>query len=504
MLAMVDDLILLSYIDSGCFAEIYLSKKQDSDTLLATKKISLKYISVEPLFRTSLQNEINFLKEMNHPNIIKLYDVKIKQDNIYLVMEYCNGGSLKKALNIYKSKYGKPFSEDIVKYLMKQILSAVEYLHSRGIVHRDLKLENILLKNDNNINYDSNNLDIFSSEIKIIDFNISTRSRKIPKDKEFILNDDYEENNYNEKIDILYLGLLCYEMLFGDKLLGDQNNNGHISSQLLVIIPQSISLEAQTFLLSMLQTDANKRLSAKELLKHDFVKKNKDLNLDLNLIKSVDNLNTLNLDSLNGTDKSNIAKKLGQKNLNMDYNIYYTPMNKSKYKTLIPENNLRFSAKLPKQNHKKLQTILKNNINNNSINNNINKMNNTEPIIGPKLKKGGNYIKSIKSLKSINNYSKVNKTEHICRIHKVGKNINNTQFKIIIDSAIKACLLMKGKILTAEKAAKDIKKLIGDNWLVFVSNVDSKNYDFCFSVGNKNDYVSFSFDDKLFQIFRYY
>ena len=56
MISMVDDLILLNYMDSGCFAEIYLSKKQDSDTLLATKKISLKYISVEPLFKTHLNS----------------------------------------------------------------------------------------------------------------------------------------------------------------------------------------------------------------------------------------------------------------------------------------------------------------------------------------------------------------------------------------------------------------------------------------------------------------
>ena len=69
---MVDDIILLNYIDSGCFAEIYLSKKQDSDMLYATKKIDLKYISVEPLFKTHLNSEINFLKEMNHNNIIKL------------------------------------------------------------------------------------------------------------------------------------------------------------------------------------------------------------------------------------------------------------------------------------------------------------------------------------------------------------------------------------------------------------------------------------------------
>jgi serine/threonine protein kinase len=88
MFSRIDDIILLNYIDSGCFAEIYLSKKKDSNMLLATKKIGLKYISVEPLFKMHLQNEINFLRGFNHPNIIKLYDVKVTQQDIYLIMEY--------------------------------------------------------------------------------------------------------------------------------------------------------------------------------------------------------------------------------------------------------------------------------------------------------------------------------------------------------------------------------------------------------------------------------
>jgi len=56
MISTVDDIILMNFIDSGCFAEIYLSKKKDSDLLLATKKISLKYLTVEPTLKSYLQN----------------------------------------------------------------------------------------------------------------------------------------------------------------------------------------------------------------------------------------------------------------------------------------------------------------------------------------------------------------------------------------------------------------------------------------------------------------
>ena len=512
MLSIVDDLILLNYIDSGCFAEIYLSKKRGSDLLLATKKISLHYISVEPLFKTSLQNEINFMKEFDHPNIIKLYDVKLKQDYIYLVMEYCNGGSLKKALNDYQSKYGKPFSEEIVKYLMRQILSAVDYLHALGIVHRDLKLENILLKYDPKLEKDKNNLNlnILSSEIKIIDFNISTRAREIPKNKEFELkDDDYEDNNYNEKIDIWFLGLLCYEMLFGDKIFGEDSHKMHINDKLFVIIPQRISLEAQTFLLSMLQTNPKKRLSAKELLKHNFLKYDYSSNLSdnnnintvnnamnfnnvdnnnfnsVNNIDSIDNWNTCNI---NPSDKSNVTKKLSEKNLDFDFNpMVNTPVNRSRFKTLVPEDRLRLSATLFKQNnHKKLQTLINSN--------NINKI---DPILAPKFIKGGNTIKNF------NNNTRSNLKHYTCTIHKVGKSINHNNLKIIMDLSTRTYLSVKGKLLAAEKIAKEIKKAVGENWLVFISNEDSKNYDFFISAGKKEDYISFSLDNKLFQIFKY-
>ena len=202
------------------------------------------------------------------------------------------------------------------------------------------------------------------------------------KEKELtILNDDYNDNNFNEKIDIWYLGLLCYEMLFGNKIFGEGNNNGHIDSDLFVIIPQSISLDAQTFLLSMLQKDTNKRLSAKELLKHEFIKKNPVLNIN------VDNPRP------NILEKSITPKKHEEKTFNL--NITNTPMTRVKYKTLVPEDRLRLSAKFSRANHKKFQTMVNdsdiiniNNNKNNSSNNNIK----TEPMIGPQLKKGENKL----------------------------------------------------------------------------------------------------------------
>ena len=421
MISMIDDIILLNYIDSGCFAEIYLSKKRDSNTLLATKKISLKYISLEPLFKTHLDNEIKFLKEFNHNNIIKLYDVKVTQSDIYLIMEYCNGGSLKKALNRYKQKYYKPFTEDIVRFLMKQILSAVEYLHGKGIVHRDLKLENILLKNDyHNENDDLNNT-IFSSQIKIIDFNISIRSDNFEKNinKKLNLNDEIGANVVDiidEKFDIWHLGLLCYEMLTGDKLFNEDYN---LKQLIAISIPQNISLAAQTFLLSMLQINKDKRLSASELLKHEFI-----------------------------TKYNNIKKK-----------------------TLFPQDPFRHSVILP--HHHKI-----------SFSNDSN---------------ANEYSNSFRETKKV---VKSRKT-YTCNIKIIGKNIQRNQVKIIVDSCIKIFLQLNGKELTAKKSAIEIKRILGGNWLVFISNPENKDFDFCLSVGKQENYIAFVFCNKLFQVYRY-
>ena len=87
--------------------------------------------------------------------------------------------------------------------------------------------------------------------------------------------------------------------------------------------------------------------------------------------------------------------------------------------------------------------------------------------------------------------------KYICKINTVGKNIKSDQLKVIVDSCVKTYLQMNGKIMTANKAANMIKKSLGENWLVFISNNSYKDFDFCLSPGKKENYVCFVFCDKL-------
>jgi serine/threonine protein kinase len=110
-------------------------------------------------------------------NIMKLIEIKQSKDNYYLVCELCNGGSLNDCLDKYRKKYRRPFTEEIVQYLMRQIVDAIKYLHSHNILHRDLKLDNILVNFENE--QDRVNLNMLGAQVKIIDFGFATRLDQI-------------------------------------------------------------------------------------------------------------------------------------------------------------------------------------------------------------------------------------------------------------------------------------------------------------------------------------
>ena len=279
----------INLIGQGAFASVYLVQdlitgKHYAKKVVETSKMNpLEYklfSSEKSILRTSLS--------YNFKNIVKLHRVEKEPSGRYnLILDYCNGGSLHDCLYNYINRYGKPFSENIVRYLMKQILIGVECLHNFGIIHRDLKLGNILInyKNKN----DRINLNILASEIKITDFNASyypnnsepkTAIGTIPNmAPEVIKNQVFtqvKECDYDNKIDIWSLGTICYEMLFGKPLFGNIQNNEMINNIINANfnIPKTISPQARSFLYCMLQKDGINRLSCSQLLNTEFIKGN--------------------------------------------------------------------------------------------------------------------------------------------------------------------------------------------------------------------------------------
>ena len=142
---LIDGYSLVKCIGRGAFGEVYLTSKNETNQLFATKKVSKQKIE-SPSIKKYFVNEITILKELNHKNIVKLETIRQTLHNFYIITEFYNGGNLSDCLRKHRMIKGKPFSEEIVQYLMRQIVDAVKYLHSRRIIHRDLKLENFLIK----------------------------------------------------------------------------------------------------------------------------------------------------------------------------------------------------------------------------------------------------------------------------------------------------------------------------------------------------------------------
>ena len=286
----IQDITLLNVLGKGSFGTVYLSKKDGKNCYFATKQID-RTMADKPSFQKYFKNELLILKSLKHRNIVHLEDVKFDNKYYYIVMEYINGGSLTDCLKKYQSTHGgKAFTEEIVQYLMRQIVDAIRYIHSQKIIHRDLKLDNIMVSFNND--YDKNNLNMMNSTIKIIDFGFSiqlTQSNLASSVLGSPINMDpailKEMSNrgkkighlgYDQKADIWSLGTICYEMLIGQAVFNAETMNELVRKveNGTYSVPSSVSFEMVSFLNGMLQYKGEDRLSSEDLYKHPFLTKN--------------------------------------------------------------------------------------------------------------------------------------------------------------------------------------------------------------------------------------
>ena len=278
----VDNYNFIKLIGKGNFGEVYLSQKNGSQELYATKKMARSVYERPPLWER-LINEIQILKSVNHPNIVKFKDSKKTQNSYYLMTEYINGGSLTSNLKKYMSIHHKPFPEDIVQYLMKQIVSALYYLHLNKIIHRDLKLDNILVHY--NSEYDKQALNLKNCQVKLIDFGfakvlnngLTFTALGTPHNMEPVIlkqiSTGEKNTGYNEKVDIWSLGTLCYEMIVGHSPFIGANFKElyHNVKEGNYTLPMSLSKEIVDFIDSMLKQDPNQRFDTSQLMNHKFL-----------------------------------------------------------------------------------------------------------------------------------------------------------------------------------------------------------------------------------------
>ena len=305
----VDNYVLSKCLGKGSYGEVFLSTKKGSTELYATKRIDKKKMAT---MKKYLINEISILKRLNHKNIVRIEDVKQTKGHYYIMMEYCNGGGLMACLKNYIKIYHTPFSEEIVQHLMRQIVDAIKYMHKRRIIHRDLKLDNILV-NFNNEN-DKKKLNMLKATVKIIDFGfaiyldsngLAFSALGSPMNMDPLILNELNKNSgalkgYDDKADIWSLGTLCYEMLRGKAPFYSTTVPGLVKNveKGKYSLPLNISKEVVSFLNGMIQYDPKKRLSASELSRHHF------------LVKNVKDFTPINL--------SNVINKIGGEGIIVD------------------------------------------------------------------------------------------------------------------------------------------------------------------------------------------
>ena len=285
----IGDLTLIKFLGKGSFGEVYLSQKKGRTEYFATKKIA-RSVADDPGYKKYFDNELYILKILNHPNIVKLEGKIATGNHYYIIMEYINGGGLSDCLKKYKEKYNKAFPEEIVQYIMRQIIDALNYIHKQKIIHRDLKLDNIMVNFDNKA--DKDNLNMMKATIKLIDFGFATKLSADKNNltfsavgsplnmsptilKKFSKNKD-KNLGYDDKADIWSIGTVCYELLIGKSVFNAQTLEDLLKKveEGKYTIPSTVSKEVVSFLNGMLQYDANLRLNSEELSKHPFLTKN--------------------------------------------------------------------------------------------------------------------------------------------------------------------------------------------------------------------------------------
>ena len=129
-------------LGEGAFGLVYLGKHKISGVERAIKNINKDQANLSKEEEKTLIKEINILKTLDHPNIMKVYEYFNTPDCFSIVSELCTGGEL------FNKIENNNLHENVGKYVMKQLLSAVAFCHKNGIIHRDLKPENILLEEE--------------------------------------------------------------------------------------------------------------------------------------------------------------------------------------------------------------------------------------------------------------------------------------------------------------------------------------------------------------------
>ena len=253
----------------------------------------------------TVKDEVNILKNLSHPNIIKFYDFQETVTRLYIIMELAEGESLFEWINNNyintdvnttnnnnntNNSSNLLIDESKIYIIIKQILLAVHYLHMHNICHRDIKPQNILLKKKNDIN-----------NIKLIDFGLSVKNfenigeNKICGTWAYMSPEMLFNHKYYKPIDLWAVGIIMYQLLndgqhpFYKKGMTKKELLKNIENKHIPYL-DNISPLANNLLQQLLNKDLSLRITSSLALKHPWITRNESDPIPLNLYEEVNNI----------------------------------------------------------------------------------------------------------------------------------------------------------------------------------------------------------------------
>lgn len=263
----VDNYILLNVIGSGQFGDVYKAKRMDREEYLALKVISKDKLDHVPRLQEMTKDEVEILSKIKNPNVIRLYETLKTANNLYIVYELCNGGTLEEMLD--KRKF---LPEKEAFQIFRQILNGCKPLVKLNILHRDFKPSNILFHD--NI-------------VKIADFGFCktlTTSQEVTETMVgspiYMAPEVLRGYPYSMKADIYSLGVVLYELLYGVVPFEDVNIPGLLNkikySRMQFHSYNPVSASTEYLLKRMLEANDAKRIEWDELFDYFYLEQEND------------------------------------------------------------------------------------------------------------------------------------------------------------------------------------------------------------------------------------